>query len=177
MASLPSTPSVRSLLLSLLCCFSVIGHAQAQEPVDQGPVIEELSALDRNYMYGQRNLASELAAKHLGRNIRGERDNDLDILQDLLDRQVIKPEQTRELQSLGLVMGDLLADELAMHWVVYKDKVGRSRALRYKDTDLYLFPVTMISRRVEVGNTEPVAQIYARAVASIKSGRGPLPFE
>ena len=37
-----------------------------------------------------------------------------------------------------------------------KTDTGRTRALRYKSTDSYLFPVTMISRRREVDDRTPV---------------------
>jgi len=74
-------------------------------------------------------------------------------------------------------MGDLLAQELNLHWVIYEDSVGRSRALRYKETDNYLFPMTMISRRREAGNLSPVVDIYAQAVKLIKPQLPLLPFQ
>ena len=46
-------------------------------------------------------------------------------------------------------MGDLLAVELGMHWIVYEDDMGRSRALRYQQSEVVLFPITMIARRRE----------------------------
>ena len=61
--------------------------------------------------------------------------------------------------------------------VIYEDKLGRSRALRYQQTDNYLFPITMISRRREVDNTETVADIYQRARDSMAAVIEPLPFQ
>lgn len=78
---------------------------------------------------------------------------------------------------MGIILGDLLAADLGLHWVTYEDAEGRSRALRDGDTDNYLFPVTMISRRREVGNHRPVAEIYARARSIIVDSRPPLPFQ
>ncbi|MEQ8803369.1 MAG: DUF3806 domain-containing protein, partial [Haliea sp.] len=63
------------------------------------------------------------------------------------------------------------------HWVIYEDKQGRNRALRYRETDNYLFPMTMISRRQEVANRTPVREIYQRAVDAITPHRTPLPFQ
>lgn len=125
--------------------------------------ISDLSYLDRQYMTQQRELLGDLAALELGRRFNGTRNNDLEVLQLLLDRRLVTAGQTRELQAMGIVMGDLLAAELDMHWVVYEDGVGRSRALRYQESDEFLFPVTMISRRQEVGNQTPVAVIYQKA--------------
>ena len=37
---------------------------------------------------------------------------------------------------MGVIMGDLLAADLKLHWVIYEDRQGRSRALR--DGERYL---------------------------------------
>ncbi len=139
--------------------------------------ISELSALDRQYMSHQRDTIDDLARRHLGHGFTGDRARDIDLIQRILDRGLVRPDQTAELQALGKVMGDLLAEQLDMHWVVYEDKLGRSRALRYRQTDNYLFPMTMISRRQEAGNQTPVKDIYQRAVDAITPHRDPLPFQ
>jgi hypothetical protein len=78
---------------------------------------------------------------------------------------------------MGVIMGDLLAAELGLRWVIYEDDLGRSRALQYKDMETVLFPITMISRRVEVGNRRPVAEIYQKAYDIIDALRPPRPYE
>jgi hypothetical protein len=160
--------SRRLCLLALLLSCAV----SAQDEVRIG----ELSAMDRQYMAQQRTDLDDLAAARLGRQFSGNKTADLDLLQQLLDRRIVRSDQTRELQAMGVVMGDLLAAELGMHWVIYEDRQGRSRALRYRETDEYLFPITMISRRREVGNDSPVAAIYQKAYDIIAPLREPLPY-
>jgi hypothetical protein len=138
--------------------------------------IAELSYLDRQYLAQQRELLSDMVARHFGRQFSGDRDSDLALLQRLLDERLVRNDQTRELQAMGVIMGDLLAAELEMHWVIYHDELGRSRALRYRESDNFLFPITMISRRREVDNRTPVAEIYRRARDLITPLRPPLPF-
>ena len=168
----PSPNPVRHAVLALaLLLAAFAGHAQDEV------AISELSYLDRQYMSQQRALVMELAATHLGRRINGDTDNDLELLQMLLDRDVVQPDMTRELQAMGIVLGDLLARDLGMDWVIYEDQVGRSRALRYQDTDNFLFPATMIARRQEGGSDTPVADIYRKAYLSIDTTREPLPFQ
>ena len=75
------------------------------------------------------------------------------------------------------MLGDLLAGELGLDWVMYDDASGRSRALHDAQTDTYLFPVTMISRRQQVGNEKPVAAIYVDAKAVVEQARPRLPFQ
>ena len=99
------------------------------------------------------------------------------MLQRLLDEGVVGPEQREELQAMGIVLGDILAAELGMDWVIYEDKLGRSRALRLGETDNYLFPATMISRRREAGNEETVRDIYDRAHAAITARLPRQPYQ
>ncbi len=138
--------------------------------------ISKLSNMDRQYMVQQRDTLGDLAAGELGRRFSGDKNNDLQILQLLLDNRLVKAGQTRELQAMGVIMGDLLAASLNMHWVIYEDARGRSRALRYKESDEYLFPMTMISRRQEADNHTPVADIYQKAYDIIAPLQPVLPF-
>ncbi|GHD10230.1 hypothetical protein GCM10007052_09300 [Halioglobus japonicus] len=139
--------------------------------------ISEPSKLDLGYLQQQRDLMGNLVASEYGRRFQMVKRNDLELLQRVIDDRLIAPGQTRELQAMGVVMGDLLAKEHDLHWVIYEDKIGRSRALRYRNTDTFVFPMTMIARRYEVGNTESVADIYARAEAAIQAGKPPLPYQ
>jgi hypothetical protein len=138
--------------------------------------IGQLSELDRQYMTQQRDLLNDMASMELGRRFSGNKGNDLQLLQLLLDRRLVRPGQTRELQAMGVIMGDLLAADLDMHWVIYEDAHGRSRALRYRESDEYLFPITMISRRQEADNRTPVAAIYQKAYDIIAPLQPALPF-
>ena len=114
--------ATRFLLITL--CILLPGQtALAQDE----PRISELSYLDRQFMTQQRNLLEELTTRHFGRRFNGLQDNDLELLQLLLDRELVRPEQTRELQAMGVVMGDLLAADLDLRWVVYQDQLGRRR--------------------------------------------------
>lgn len=163
----PLTPITVFLLLAWAC------GAQAALEMRISPP----SNVDKHYMSQQRALLQDLSSRNLGHGFTGDRDRDLDLLQSLLDKRLVRADQTRELQAMGIIMGDLLAAELDMHWVIYEDRVGRSRALRYKETDSFLFPVTMISRRREVGNETPVTEIYNKARGIIEKSRPALPFQ
>lgn len=146
-------------------------------PVHAQPTISELSYLDKQYMAQQREILRDLVAKNFGRQFNGTRDSDLELLQRLLDQNLVRPEQIGELQAMGVIMGDLLAADLKLHWVVYADRQGRSRALRDGSSDTYLFPITMISRRWEVGNDTPVAKIYQKARGIVIGSRPAPPFQ
>lgn len=90
----------------------------------------------------------------------------LGLIQQLLDSSLIGAAETWKLQSLGVIFGDALAEELGVPWVILDDEYGRDPAiLLRRDTDALIFPLTMISKRVEAGEVVDVAELF-RAVAS-----------
>ena len=130
-------------------------------------LIESLTAIDRQFMADQR-MRVERLANRLGRGLTGVADRDLDTLQRILDDRLVPAEDTLTLQAMGVVFGDLLGDHLDMAWVVYRDHKGRSRALRYRQMDVYLFPVTMISRRQEGGSQRRLKPLFDDTVGDTR---------
>jgi hypothetical protein len=157
-----------ALGLALLC------PAAAGQPE---PAVMALSPADQQFMQAQRERIDSLARTRLGRQLKGSIENDLGILQTLLDRKLVKPDQTLELQAMGVVLGDLLAQDPSASWVIYRDTLGRSRALQLGKSDNFLFPITMISRRAETGAVVDVNAIFAKADRLMQPYRRPLPFQ
>ena len=165
-----SQKTIRLALLLLVCWGSEVSLAQ------QPARIDDLSDVDIPFLTQQREIIQQLALTNLGRSFAGDRDRDLDLLQALLDQQVVLPGQIRKLQAMGVIMGDLLADELDMHWVVYEDDIGRSRALQWRESDNIVFPMTMISRRREAGNETSMFDIYQKVSSTMAARTAALPF-
>ena len=110
-------------------------------------------------------VVDELATEHLGRGLAND-DTDLDAIQDLLDASALKADQTYELQCLGIVFGRRFVVALGgVDWVFVEDEYGRDPALRYLKTSLIFFPLTMISKRVEAGESPSRSAIFSRASA------------
>ncbi len=125
--------------------------------------VAPLSAIDQQFISDQRDRIEALANR-IGRNLTGTEERDIETLQRIIDERLIASGDTVTLQAMGVILGDLLAQRLRMDWVVYSDTKGRSRALHYEGTDVFLFPVTMISRRQEAGSQRRVKSIYDEAV-------------
>jgi hypothetical protein len=85
----------------------------------------------------------------------------LRLLQTILDAGWIDAAETAKLQCLGIALGDALLQELGMEWVMVEDEDGRDPAIRLPGTTVILFPLTMISKRVERGETVDVADLFA----------------
>jgi hypothetical protein len=73
------------------------------------------------------------------------------VLQRLIDDRAFDKTQTFELQSLGVVFGDVLATELRLHWELVTDEYGNDPVLRYGTAQIQVAALTMISKRVEDG--------------------------
>ena len=84
----------------------------------------------------------------------------LGTLQALLNADVFSPEQTYELQSMGIVFGDVFVQDMGFHWIIVEDDYGRDPAVKFRDTSVLLFPLTMISKRIEQGETIDVIDLY-----------------
>ena len=103
----------------------------------------------------------------------------LGAIRALLDAEVFRPDQTYELQCLGIVLGDALAQELGMEWVTVEDAHGRDPAVQIPNTTIILFPLTMISKRVERGEKVDVFDLFnglSAQVARLRSKSGDTPM-
>jgi hypothetical protein len=74
---------------------------------------------------------------------------DLPLLLKLLDDGVFTRSQTFELQSLGVVFGDVLATETGLHWMMVTDDYGTDSTLVRGASSLQVNALTVISKRVE----------------------------
>jgi hypothetical protein len=136
--------------------------------------ITDPTADDIQRLATQLVVVRELSRVHLGRELCQD-ESDLDALQDLLDRGVLKPEQTYELQCLGVVFGWLLVDALGgVDWCIVEDEYGRDPALRYLSTSMLVFPLTMISKRVEDGQRVVVRELFEGVCHEVDKLRGEL---
>jgi len=152
------------LMATALMLWPVLAQAQG---LSFEVSIEPLTAIDQQFMDEQRGRVEQLANR-IGRGLSGNTDRDLDTLQRILDERMVPPNDTLTLQAMGAVFGDLLGDTLSMSWVVYRDRKGRSRALRYRSMDIYLFPMTMISRRQEGGSDRRLKPLFDETVSETR---------
>jgi len=132
-------------------------------------VVKDLTVGQQSIMSGQRRAARDLLARQLGLiRINATRD-DLRSLQQLVDRKVLRKSQREEWQSIGILFGDILAKEFRLDWVSYTDEFGENKALRYRKTDNFVFPVTLFSKRAKFDEDIDMAEIYASLETEIKT--------
>jgi hypothetical protein len=108
----------------------------------------------------QRQLVKDLMARRLGILKLSQTESDLKILQSLIDRNVISQSDIRSWQALGVVFGDILVKQHQLQWVSYEDEYGANKALQWKDTENYVFPVTLFSKRVQFKEDIVMTELY-----------------
>lgn|GEM_PF-1035146 len=88
-------------------------------------------------------------------------------IQALLDANTYNPTQSYELQCLGIVLGDAFVQEFSMEWVMIEDEYGRDPVVRAPGSTIILYPMTMISKRVEQGKKVDVFEMFSGVEAKV----------
>lgn len=155
---------------------------QYEFDIDETPaIVKDLSLGQRYVLSTQRREIEDLVARRLGILKLREDKTDLKSLQGLIDRKAVISTETRELQGMGIVFGDVLVKEFGLHWVSYEDDLGVSKALRWRKTDNYVFPVTFFSKRTQFGEKIDIAAVFEKISLDIERFKayedGKLEFE
>ena len=149
--------SLRWALLIVLNAAAVNGNAAEDR--------QWLQFRDSDQRYLELALArvNDLSQRTLGSSLQQRRQHDLALLQRLLDRRAVSADQRYVLQGMGVALGELLRRECSLKWGLYRDRYGQSRALKSRHSQQALFPITMVSRRIEAGLEVDISALYQNA--------------
>lgn len=159
----------------LVCCLLLAAldtHAQNDVPLNvaSGPEISitDLEWMDKNKMEKEVAAITKLTQSKLGASLRKDL-SDLQTLQRIVDGKLVETDDYDTQQAMGVVLGNVLLADFpqTLEWKVYRDRLGRSRSLCVKGTQECIFPVTMLSRRMEKGIQPNVRQLYDDAINSM----------
>lgn len=89
-------------------------------------------------------------------------------LKIILETGVFGPNHTHELQCLGVILGDVFVQELNFRWIMVSDELGITPAITHNNNELTFFPLTMISKRIERGETVDITALYKQLSGKIK---------
>ena len=59
-----------------------------------------------------------------------------------------------------------------MEWIMVEDEHGRDPAVRMPNTTIILFPMTMVSKRIQRGDKVDVFELYNVLAAQVDSLKG-----
>lgn len=131
--------------------------------------VDKLSIGQRFVMSRQRGEVEALISRYLGIMALRGNSEDLPVLQQLVDKRIVKDDAVEVWQAIGVVIGDLLAEEFDLHWVSVEDEYGKSKALQLQDTMNLVFPVTLLSKRIQFGEKIDIPMIYEKLRTDIES--------
>ena len=89
----------------------------------------------------------------------------LGLLRAILEANVLSKYETYEMQCLGIVLGDAFVQQCKWLWRMVEDEHGRDPCLKVNGSSVILFPMTMISKRIERGETVDVFALFDQAIA------------
>jgi hypothetical protein len=162
--------SQRACILFALIIYVVVGIVIAS---DQQKILA-LNNADNKRLIEQRSVVEKYLGDPNSRKKYRKPAGKLGILHALLEAKVFKLSQKYELQCMGIVLGDVFIENMGFHWVMVQDQNGRDPAIQYKQTSVILYPLTMISKRLERGETVDIFLLYngiaAQAEKLIKEG-------
>jgi hypothetical protein len=130
-------------------------------------IIEPLSPEDTARVEKQRGWVRDHYDPHARQQYETQ-EGKLRLLHTILTNNWVEPTETWKLQSLGITFGDALAQKMGLSWVAVEDENGRDPALRYPGTTIVMFPLTMISKRIERGENVDVRDLFARACSTVE---------
>jgi hypothetical protein len=136
-----------------------------------GQRIVDLSGDDLNRLEKQRGWVRDHYKKDAERQYE-TLEGKLSLLDTIIRSKWIEPHETWKLQSLGVTLGDALAQKLDLTWVMVEDEHGRDPALRLDGTSIVLFPLTSISKRAEKAepvNVRSLFEWYCRQMEELKT--------
>lgn len=170
---MPNTPFLHLFYASLcVVFFTSVSVANDNSPKNNDNnsiqfTITELDWADKRQMTQQVAAIDVIARNTSGRQIHNDK-TDLKLLQDLIYKAAITKNDRLNLQGMGVVLGNIMAQEFGLEWRIYEDMKGRNKALCAANTQQCLFPITMLSRRIEVGLLPNIEEIYNNARQLIK---------
>lgn len=168
---------MKKLTLFVLGVFLLIGKLAYANVQLQEVTIEELSWMDKNKMQQQEDKIKEIARSKLGSSI-NRNWGDIAVLQRMIDQKLIKSDDFATQEAMGVILGNVMQKDFPSHlqWKVYKDKQGRSKALCVVKTQECLFPITMLSRRMQLEMEVDVTTIYDNAINQIAFALPKMPY-
>ena len=78
----------------------------------------------------------------------------------ILEGGVLAPYEQSDFEALGIIIGDTYVQDMGFHWVVVLDEMGKDFAVRYEETTVMIFPISMIEKRIRSGEIIDIFDLY-----------------
>jgi len=122
--------------------------------------IRSLADEDKVWLQRAESHLLTLLHTHYGNVSLTHSEPDLLIAQRLLDDGVVRKKDILEMQCLGVVLGNVFASNTSMKWARVLNEYGDMLALHSDQIRFTLYPLTMISKRVEESRVVDMPALY-----------------
>ena len=98
--------------------------------------------------------------------------SDLEMLQAIVDSAMLgyAADPMYLLRCLGAVFGNVIRTSLpGLAWTAITDDYGCDLGLRFRETSIIIFPVTMLSKRAEDGRQIELVSLHAGVVEQVQT--------
>lgn len=92
----------------------------------------------------------------------------LGTLRAIMKIEAIHPGRKDLLEAMGIVLGDTFVQDMGFHWVAVESESGRQLAIRYKRRNIILYPLMMISQRINRGERVDILDLYNDIAADVE---------
>jgi hypothetical protein len=131
--------------------------------------ITALNEADQKRLRDQRAVVGEYLGNEDSKEKYKTAAGKLGTIRAILEGNIFKPDHKYELQCLGIVLGDVFVQDLGMEWIMVEDDYGRDPAVRLPNTTIILYPMTMISKRIDRGEKVDVFELYNGTAAQVEA--------
>jgi hypothetical protein len=124
---------------------------------------EDQARLQRGRVLIQRYLADDDSrAKYL------TAPGKLGTLRAIMKIEPLHPAKRDLLEAMGVVLGDTFVQDMGFRWVAIENESGRHVAIRYRRTNIFLYPLTIISDHVRRGERFDALDLYNDLAADVE---------
>jgi hypothetical protein len=126
--------------------------------------IQPATDADRAHVARHEAVVLEMLQARYGRVQLRQGQSDLELLQRLSDDGVINSSRDAELESIGIVFGQVLAAGTPLQWITIERRGERKLALRYPNTTVIVFPGSMLVNRANRKERLEFRSLYREVV-------------
>ena len=125
-------------------------------------IFQQLTEAEEQDLDAMRSWIKSIATENQTLTVAGN----LNLIADQIVNGSVTARDAWKLASLGLLFGDALHQsyEGRLHWVMVEDDYGLSPALRWKQTDYLIFPISSLRERVQSGEAFDIQTLLAQCI-------------
>lgn len=130
---------------------------------------QEQARLQRGRVLVQRYLADD-DSRHKYQTVPGK----LGTLRAIMKVDPLTPTRRDLMEACGVVLGDTFVQDMGFRWVVIENQNGEGReiVIRYRRTNIFLHPLTLVSDRVKRGERFDMLDLYNELAAEVEAAAG-----